>query len=468
VLADHIVGVTYDACPPDAVQATKLSILDTLGTAIAGHSAAGCAAVVKVVREWGGRPEATVWFDGSRVIAPHAALANAVMARALDFDDALTKGVHLSSALLPTTLALAEARGGLNGRELLATFTVATDIVARINAATLDYHGFDPTLTCGIFGVTAAAARIRGLTPAETIDALGIALNEATGTFQSNIDGALAVRLNQGLAACEGIKAAVFAAAGISGPCNVFEGLYGYAHLYSNGRFDVDRVTASLGKRFDGIETFYKRWPSCGATLAGTDAALALVNEDGVCGDKVRQGEVTVGRYHYNLCGSRPFTIGANPAVDAQFSYQYTIANALLRGRPTLEHFFKRSFITDAAVTALAGRLRVIPDDEFDDAHGVLATRVKVTLQSGRELERFVQFPRGHFRNPARPDELIEKFHSNVAFARQRGAEIQNADRMVDTVMALENMADVTELVRWVRPVEAKSGSHMQPGEQQS
>ena len=183
VLADHITRATYETCPTDALAMSKLSILDTLGTAIAGHSAAGCAPVVKVVREWGGRPEATVWFDGTRVIAPHAALANAVMSRALDYDDALTKGVHLSSALLPATLALAEARGGVSGRELLATFAVATDVVARINAATLDYHGFDPTLTCGIFGVAAAAARLRGLTAAQTIDGLGIALNEASGTF---------------------------------------------------------------------------------------------------------------------------------------------------------------------------------------------------------------------------------------------------------------------------------------------
>ncbi|HXJ77425.1 MAG TPA: MmgE/PrpD family protein [Candidatus Methylomirabilis sp.] len=451
-LAEHIVAVRYDMCSPDALLTSKLSIVDTLGAAIAGHAAAGCAPVVKVVRDWGGNPEASVWFDDARVIAPHAALANAVMARAIDYDDALTRGVHLSSALVPAILAQAEARGGLSGRELLTTFTVATDVVARLNAATLDYHGFDPTLTCGIFGVTAATARLRGLTAAETIDAFGIALNEASGTFQSNIDGALVVRLNQGFAACEGMKAAIFAAAGITGVKNVFEGLYGYGHLYSNGRFDVARLAERLGERFDGTETFFKRWPSCGATLAGIDAAVALVETDGVRGEDVASGEVRVGRYHYNLCGTRPFWPGENPSVDAQFSYQYAIANTLLRGRPRLEHFLEPRVIVEPAVGDLARRLRVVADDRFDEAHGVLATRVTVTLRSGRIVERFVQFPRGHFRNAMPAEELIEKFRQNLAFAQQRGYDARYGDRIVETVMALEDTMDVRAMLAWLVP----------------
>jgi 2-methylcitrate dehydratase PrpD len=451
-LAEHIVAVRYETCPPEALLTSKLSVLDTLGAAIAGHSAAGCAAVVKVIRDWGGNPEASVWFDDARVIAPHAALANAVMARAIDYDDALTKGVHLSSALLPAILAQAEACGGLSGRELLTTFTVATDVVARLNAATLDYHGFDPTLTCGIFGIAAATARLRGLTRAETVDALGIALNEASGTFQSNIDGALVVRLNQGLAACEGMKAAIFAAAGVTGVKNVFEGLYGYGHLYSNGKFDVARLTERLGERFDGTETFFKRWPSCGATLAGIDAAVALVETDGVRGKEVTRGEVRVGRYHYNLCGTRPFWPGENPSVDAQFSYQYAIASALLRGRPRLEHFVEPRMITDPEVGDLARRLRVVADDGFDGAHGVLATRVTVTLRSGQTVERFVEFPRGHFCNAMAPEEIVGKFRQNMAFARDRGYDVGCPDRIVETVMALEDMVDVRAMLAWLVP----------------
>jgi 2-methylcitrate dehydratase PrpD len=184
-----------------------------------------------------------VWFTTPGDF--YAALANAV-ARALDYDDALTKAYTCPPRAAGDSKLRQRHAAGCLAPGALTTFTVATDVVARLNAATLDYHGFDYA-DLGIFGIAAATARLRGLTPAETIDALGIALNEASGTFQSNIDGALVVRLNQGLAACEGMKAAIFAAAGITGVKNVFEGLYGYGHLYSNGKFDVARLTERLG-----------------------------------------------------------------------------------------------------------------------------------------------------------------------------------------------------------------------------
>jgi hypothetical protein len=138
-------------------------------------------------------------------------------------------------------------------------------------------------------------------------------------------------------------------------------------------------------------------------------------------------GEVRVGRYHYNLCGTRSFAPGENPSVDAQFSYQYAIANALLRGRPRLDHFFDPRMIREREVGDLARRLRVIADEEFDEAHGVLATRVTVTLRSGRTAERFVQFPRGHFGDAMAPEELIEKFRQNLVFAQRRGYDAGQA-----------------------------------------
>ena len=145
-------------------------------------------------------------------------------------------------------------------------------------------------------------------------------------------------------------------------------------------------------------------------------------------------------------------SVGPNPAVDAQFSYQYAVANALLRGRPTLDHFSEPALITDPRVVSLAGRLRVVPDDTFDATYGVLATRVKVTLASGREHERFVRLPRGHPGDPLRPEDLIEKFHSNVAFARARGADVGDGNHIVKRIMSLEDAAAATDLVAWLTP----------------
>jgi 2-methylcitrate dehydratase PrpD len=80
------------------------------------------------------------------------------------------------------------------------------------------YDGFDPTGVSVVFASTAAAARILGLSPQQTLNALGLALNRCGGSFQSNVDATLAVRVIQGWVAQTGLECAQMALAGITGP----------------------------------------------------------------------------------------------------------------------------------------------------------------------------------------------------------------------------------------------------------
>ena len=87
-LADHVAGTTYERLPPVAVEAAKKSIFDTLGVTLAASGVEPAVqGVVDLVRETGGRPEATVLAFGDRVPALTAAFANGAMAHCLDFDD---------------------------------------------------------------------------------------------------------------------------------------------------------------------------------------------------------------------------------------------------------------------------------------------------------------------------------------------------------------------------------------------
>src|SRR5712691_7661848 len=86
-LAEHVCQTTFAALPASTVRATKRDILDTLGAALGGSVAPGVAELTSVVKHWGGREESSVWLLGGRVPAPQAALVNATMGHALDFDD---------------------------------------------------------------------------------------------------------------------------------------------------------------------------------------------------------------------------------------------------------------------------------------------------------------------------------------------------------------------------------------------
>jgi hypothetical protein len=69
-LAELALKPKTDAIPKAAYEAAKKLVLDTVGVAIGGHRAGGVPEVVEQVRDWGGKPEATLLIYGDRLPAP--------------------------------------------------------------------------------------------------------------------------------------------------------------------------------------------------------------------------------------------------------------------------------------------------------------------------------------------------------------------------------------------------------------
>ena len=67
-----------------------------------------------VIGHWGGREESRVLLRGTSLPAPQAALLNASMGHALDFDDTLDTGgsIHPGVSVLGSILATADMLGG--------------------------------------------------------------------------------------------------------------------------------------------------------------------------------------------------------------------------------------------------------------------------------------------------------------------------------------------------------------------
>ena len=86
-LAQYVTDAAYEDLPEKPIAIAKEVVLAVLGTTIAGANAEGCEALVRQVRQWGGRKEATILMHGGKVPAYNAALVNSAMARALDFSD---------------------------------------------------------------------------------------------------------------------------------------------------------------------------------------------------------------------------------------------------------------------------------------------------------------------------------------------------------------------------------------------
>jgi 2-methylcitrate dehydratase PrpD len=445
-LAEYVSETKFEDLPQESVDIIKNVILTVLGTTIAGATAEGCEALVNQVKEWGGKKEATILIHGGKVPAYNAALVNSTMARALDFCDAMLPGMHVGSSSIPTALATAELVGGCSGKEFLTALVLGTEIAARINSVST-YDGFDPTGICSIFATAAIAGRILRLNSKQMLDTLALAFNKAGGSFQSNIDGSLAVRVIQGFVSQGGVICAQLAQRGITGPKNFLEGTYGYFHLYAKDKYDPQSLTKQLGERFEMNKTLFKKYPSCGCTLASTDAILDLIKEKDLTPEDIADIDVKVPPYSYKLVGAQ-FEVGDNPKVNAQFNIQYCVANALFRKSSKLHHF-DESYVRDPKIMDLTKNIHISPEPSLDDPERLgfsLAAHMKVTTKKGNVYHKAVDIPRGIPGNPLTKEEHVERFQDCVNYAGKPLPKV-NTEKIISMVGRLEESKDVRSLI---------------------
>ncbi len=445
-LARNAVEVSFEDLPEETIYFQKRRFLDTIGTCIAGSHALGVDTIKEFVTDWGGKKESTILVHGGRFPCQNAAFVNSVMSRALDFCDAIPPGYHASSTDIPTALAVGEMIGS-NGKDVLTALAVGGDLAHRITRAgdyeystAHPYYGFDGNVVAP-FAAATITGKLMGLNVQQMHNALGIALNQAAGTYQSNIDGALVVRIIQGFATSSGILSALFAKRGISGAKNVLLGPYGFYELYTRGKYDLKHLTDQLGQKFYGPEySCIKGYPSCGLTLAVTDAALELFSKYEIKPEEIKEVEVRVSDFAYKVTG-KPFSIGPNPEVDAQFNIQYVTANALVRGSSRLEHFTEQK-IKDPAVISLLNKVNVILDDKLilDE------TDMRVRLKNDKVYSAHKQWGKGQPPNPLSEKEFEDKFWQCIDFS-QLNLPAEHVNKIISTVKHLEEVEDIIELI---------------------
>jgi 2-methylcitrate dehydratase PrpD len=441
-LVDYILDTKYDDLPSEIVDVGKNLILTIFGTTIAGAMTEGCKALINQIKDWGGKEEATILLHGGKVPAYNAVLINSYMARALDFDDGIRPGMHVGASAVPAALAASELAGGCRGEEFLTAVAVGAEVADRINLVS-DYDGFDPTGICSIFGAATVCSRILGLDRDETWNALAMAFNRSGGSFQSNIEGTLSVRLIQGFVSQGGVICAQLAKRGFTGPKNFLEGVYGYFHLYAKDRYNPEAVVDELGKRFEFQKTIFKKYPSCVDTYASTEATLDLVREINLAADDINRIDIKVTPYVYKLTGSE-FKIRDNPRVDAQFNIRYCVANVLLRKNSKLEHF-EAPLVRDPKIMEITKKIHVMPDPALNK-RGETALEMQVLTKDGKTHKKSLDFPSGLPENPLTQEENMERFRSCISFSGGLLAQ-ENIERLVSSVSELEGTKDVRSLI---------------------
>lgn len=449
-LAEHVCHTTFAALPSTAVLASKRDLLDTLGAALGGSVAPGIAELARLVTHWGGREESSLWLLGSRVPAPQAALVNAAMGHALDFDDTFDRAgnIHPGTSVLAASLAVAEMLGHASGQALLLAITLGLDVAGRVAlAATVD-RGWHRTATMGVFGATVAAGKLLELPVEQMVHALGIAYSQAAGNRQCIVDGALTKRLQAGQAASSGVMAALLAREGFTGAQQIFAGRYGFYAMYQPEGADLAALTADLGQHFCGTELSFKAYP-CGRRAHATlDMALDLYHQldlaSAHAGADIADVLLIMDPETYaEQLGPGTTRRSPTQVVEAQFSTPFLVAAALALGRVGIREVAR---VDDAHVLALAARIQGAARADAPPGWAQLMVR----RTDGRHAVLETGPPSGSPERPLTAAQLETKFRDCAAHAL-RPLSPAVVDQVLALVDGLDTVPDALELIRLVR-----------------
>jgi 2-methylcitrate dehydratase PrpD len=431
-------GAFAAAATPPAAARTRaaVAVLDTIGVMLAGVSEPASRIVQSVVAAEGG-DACTVFGSTGRATAGGAALANGTAAHALDFDDmCFVSLAHPSAPLVPAALAAAELAGA-SGTALLDAYIVGFEIEGRLGALMNPQHyqrGWHCTSTLGTLGSAAAACRLLGLDGTMTGHALAIAASEASG-LKENF-GTMVKPLHAGLAARNGVLAALLARSGMTASTIAIEGPQGFLHAMDSERAGIADAIADLGDRWEIVDTgiTVKLYPSCAGTHPSLDMILDLRRQESFTAADVARIEIDVDAITptvliYNLPMS---------GLEAKFSMPFCAASAVVHGHVGIDAF-ESSRLADADVTALMTRVGMHVDPAFDNgAPALTQARVTIHLNDGRVLSRQATGARGYPAHPASDADLDTKFVScaeralSSATARQALAELRDIEKIAD------------------------------------
>lgn len=445
--AQFIVNAKYEDIPKEELDIVAKQLIASFGAAIAGRDSDGCRALAEYTKEMGGKEEATILLWGGKVPAAQAALVNSCMARALDICDHINPGMHIGSALIPAALACAELIGGCSGREFLTAVAVGTEVALRLNLTDKDTDGFDPTGVIAMFAPAAACAKLMKLSEEQTLHALALAYNRCGSSFQSEVDGALSVRVMEGLVARAGIECARWAKAGLTGPKNFLNGVYGYYHNFGRDNHSEAELTETmqgLGTTWNLHKLSFKKYPSCGHTQGSTELLLNMMAEHQIGKDDIDTVELILNPFTARLVG-KDFEPGDSPKVDAQFNVGYCVANAIVRAPVLLKHFEPEYIFDPEVLDYLHDHVRTTVEPKLHE-RGHYSSEMVITLKDGRQWKGSIDIPPGSPGNELAEEDFRSRYYDCVEFG---GAEFmhEKADALFDALGHVERLADIREII---------------------
>ncbi len=438
--ADYAVALRFEDLPAATVHEAKRRFIDSFATAVGAMDSDAYQIVRKVAQTVQSTPPGTM-LGGGKCSIEWATFVNGLLIRYLDYNDTyLSLEPAHPSDNLAAVLSVGEmaSRGG---RDLITALVLAYEIQCRLcDAASLRKHGYDH-VTYGALSSCLAACKLMGLNATQMVHALGLA-GVANIAIRQTRAGEMSMWKGCAFAnaARNGVFAATLAGAGLTGPAPIFEGDLGIMKLLT-GPFEVAEM-GGKNRPFMINETYIKFWPAEYHSQSAIDAALQLRSQ---VGDfrSIQSFDIDSFDAAVDIIGKDPEKWRPRTRETADHSLPYCTAAALIDGDVTLATFEPEKLV-DAALLDLVSKIKIHRDDKLSARYPAgIPNRLRITMKDGRKLEKEVEFPRGHARNPMTDAEVEKKFRTMVE--PKYGTEV--ASKILKMCWDLESLKSPTPLI---------------------
>jgi 2-methylcitrate dehydratase PrpD len=451
-IARHLVAIRFEDLPAKVVTAVKSNILDQLGCILSGTGTADVLPIAALVKSWGGAPICTLIGSGGVRLPPNnAALVNGAAVHQYDFDDVHDKVTcHPTASSLVVALAAAEERGGVNGKALMLAVAAGSDITCRVSRAIVGTHGHPwyRAPVVGMFGATAAAAKIYGASEDQYLQAFGLALPQIGGTYASLLHHGSSVRsIRDGLSYKNGLLAAELAMHGLKGDPEVFDGKYGFYNAYYKGSYDRDRLIGGLGEEFETSNVSLKPWPSARHLHTTVTAVLDILAQHKLGFEEIASVTFDVGKVNRERCQPIPEN-AAEAHIDLLANLPYAVAAAIRFGNVTLDAYIDHANVADVIARAVP-KVHWRENPEQDGEWRFEPGRVEIVTTSGATYKALARTALGHPDNPMSEVQQHDKFIALAAMA-VKPLDERTSRQVIDIVGRLEDLDDLALLLKLI------------------
>ncbi|MGH3757017.1 MmgE/PrpD family protein [Actinophytocola sp.] len=442
-LARFATGTTFAALPAEVVAKAKELARHSWGVQLAASTLPWSSLVHRVAAAEGGTPESTVVNHGGKIPAAGAAFVNGSFAHGFELDDNHARtGVKVGCVAVPTALAIGE-RHRSDGRDVITALAVGCELMVRVGLAIRHgrtRRGGHATGTAGALGAAAVVAVLSGFDEDTCAQALAGAARHVIGSTEAPPQGRGHLkRTFGGAAAAGGIRAALLAEAGLTGPESMLDDGCGLFRAFDVDTESAAALTRDLGRTWEFLDAHYKIYAQDGYIQPMSEALERIRVSHDFAVEEVDEVVVGTNSHAYHDIVGR--IRDPRDLTDAQFSANFSVALHLVTGGAGIDEYTPDN-LHDPAIRALSERVRLHIDDDIEQdfqATRPRGARVTVRLRSGRSLQATVRNLREQT-----PAELDEKFLRLSARVLSQPAR----ERLLADTHRLQENSDITSIAR--------------------